>query len=154
MRFLQSVRAIGDAHGGDEMKRRIMSGVCVAAASLRTFQGLLAQGPDHDFGKFIEEQLMDHADHLFGIEHPLKKSSLGPFAGDAASALQVADHLKVSVVSTAVNPGADMIALWPDDENPTDSHYFKVDNRSPMQTAACWRTLRASRPLAPGTRTG
>ena len=97
--------------------------VCVAVAAAGVVgQQLFADGAAQDFGRFVEQELREHASELFGIERPLKQSALGPFNGDAASALQVADPLKVTVVSTAVEPNADMIAMWPDDAHPT--HLF------------------------------
>jgi secreted PhoX family phosphatase len=83
---------------------------------------LAGQGSAQDFGRFVERQLRERAPQLLGINHPLEESALGPFAGDAASAIQVADNLKVRVISTAVDPAADMIAMWPDDSRPT--HLF------------------------------
>src|SRR5262245_31635758 len=72
-----------------------------------------------DFGAFVESQLAAHSEQLFGIERPLAQSALGPYDGpDNLKAIQVAQGLKVSLVSSSVASAADQIALWPDDEHP------------------------------------
>lgn len=72
-----------------------------------------------DFGLTVQQALVEQSLELFGVFGPLKASAAGPFTGaNPAQAVKVADSLQVSVASTAVSPGADMIALWPDDENP------------------------------------
>jgi hypothetical protein len=91
----------------------------VAAAAV-----MVARADDDDFGLKVEQLLHDHAGELelLGVKKPLKQSALGPFAGPNEDALIVASSLKVTVVSNATDPLADMIALWPNDEKPT--HVF------------------------------
>jgi hypothetical protein len=103
------------------MRNRTVWASCVIAVGIAT-TGLSAQGPAQDFGRFVERELRNRAPELLGIDRPLEQSALGPFAGDAASAIEVAGNLKVRVISTAVDPAADMIAMWPNDTNPT--HLF------------------------------
>ena len=103
------------------MKNRIWT-VCAVVAAAWLGQHVVADDSAQDFGRSVEQRLRSHASALFGIAQPLEQSALGPFDGDAASALQVADSLNVSIVSTAVEPNADMIAMWPDDAHPT--HLF------------------------------
>ena len=102
--------------------RKSILGVGVLAAGLAV--GLPAatrareHGP-HDFGSFIERQLADHSEQLFGFNHPLEESALGPYDGaDNLQAIQVAPGLHVSLVSSSIASAADQIAMWPDDDNP------------------------------------
>jgi secreted PhoX family phosphatase len=99
---------------------------CLATAALTARAA--ATGPNQDFGAFIADQLRAHSEQLFGFRHPLEESALGPFDGDSTQALQVADGLKVTLVSSAVHDSADQIALWPDDDHPT--HLFVCDEES------------------------
>src|SRR5262249_12788377 len=79
-----------------------------------------AQGPKADFGLFIADQLRAHSEQLFGLRHPLSQSVPGPYDGtDNTQAIEVADGLTVSLVSSSVASAADQIALWPNDEHPT-----------------------------------
>lgn len=75
-----------------------------------------------DFGLMVERLLRAQSERLFGVKKPLEESALGPFAGSNADVLELAKGLTATVVSNATDPQADMIALWPDDENPT--HLF------------------------------
>jgi secreted PhoX family phosphatase len=78
-----------------------------------------ADHPAADFGTFVESQLREHSEQLFGIGRPLEKSALGPYDGpDNLQAIQVAPGLQVWLVSSSVASAADQIALWPDDEHP------------------------------------
>src|SRR6187397_551264 len=76
-------------------------------------------GPNRDFGLFIADQLRAHSEQLFGFSHPLRESSVGPYDGaDNTKAIEVADGLSVSLVSSSVASATDQIALWPDDDRP------------------------------------
>jgi hypothetical protein len=89
----------------------------------------LASGPNADFGAFVASQLSAHAEPLFGFRHPLAQSALGPFDGaDSTQALELADGLRATLVSSAVNFSADQIALWPDDDHPP--HLFVCDEET------------------------
>src|ERR1043165_9298056 len=56
-----------------------------------------------DFGAWVQDQLRDHSEQLFGFRHPLAKSSVGPYDGaDNTKAIEVADGLKVSLISSSV----------------------------------------------------
>ena len=69
-----------------------------------------------DFGAWVQDQLRDHSEQLFGFRRPLAKSSIGPYDGaDNTKAIEVADGLQVSLVSSSVATAADQIAFWPDD---------------------------------------
>ena len=97
------------------------AGILVAGAAAATLPVHLTADRQHrDFGSFVEAQLADHSDQLFGFKYPLEESALGPYDGaDNLKAIQVAPGLRVSLVSSSVASAADQIALWPDDDNPT-----------------------------------
>src|SRR5215475_11945997 len=93
----------------------LVAGLAVFGLTTR----MKANHPHTDFGTFVQDQLNDHSEQLFGIEHVLEKSALGPYDGpDNLQAIQVAKGLHVSLVSSSVASAADQIALWPDDDNP------------------------------------
>src|SRR5438046_6581780 len=73
-----------------------------------------------EFGLAVQRALNERSHELFGILQPLSGSALGPYNGaDSTAAIEVAQGLTVSLVSSAVQPSSDMIALWPSDEHPT-----------------------------------
>ena len=73
-----------------------------------------AQNPRSDFGSFVQDQLAAHSEQLFGFRHPLEHSALGPYTGlDNLQAIQVADGLRVSLVSSAVASAADQMRSGP-----------------------------------------
>ena len=93
----------------------LVCGLALVSMTART----LADNPHVDFGAWVQDQLSDHSEQLFGFRHPLEKSALGPYDGaDNTKAIEVADGLKVSLVSSSVASAADQIAFWPNDENP------------------------------------
>src|SRR5262245_31469504 len=106
-----------------------------------------AKNPHTDFGTFVESQLKEHSEQLFGIKRPLDESALGPFDGaDNLQAIQLASGLRASLVSTNVASATDQIALWPDDDNPkflfvcdeetTDPAVQRVDLSKPAASNA------------------
>jgi secreted PhoX family phosphatase len=114
----------------------------VAAAALGV--RARAEGPQADFGVFVDQLLRAHSEQLFGFVHPLAESSVGPYDGaDNTRAIDVAPGLHVSLVSSSVASAADQIALWPDDEHPT--HVFVCDEET--STPAVQR-VDLSRPAA------
>jgi len=106
-----------------------------------------ANHPHVDFGTFVESQLREHTEQLFGFKSPLEQSALGPYDGaDNLQAIQVASGLHVSLVSSNVASAADQIALWPDDDHPkflflcdeetTDPAVQRVDLSKPASNNA------------------
>ena len=97
-------------------------GVGVLAAGLAVVLPVAMRAHDHgphDFGSFIESQLADHSEQLFGFRRPLAESALGPYDGaDNLQAIQLAPGLRASLVSSSVASAADQIAMWPNDDNP------------------------------------
>jgi secreted PhoX family phosphatase len=90
---------------------------------------LIASNPNADFGAWVAGQLSAHAEQLFGFTHPLDESALGPYDGlDNLQAIQVADGLHLSLVSSSVASAADQIAFWPNDDHPT--HVFVCDEET------------------------
>lgn len=84
------------------------------------FEGL------RDFGLFRDHFLEQHSGKLFGVDDPLAASSGESISAAVANAdptrlVTLARGLHARVVSAAPNLGAniDMMALWPDDRNPT-----------------------------------
>src|SRR5919197_6721593 len=93
----------------------VITGLALVAMTSR----LKAGHPPVDFGTFVESQLASHSEQLFGINHPLDESALGPYDGaDNLKAIQVAPGLRVSLVSSSVASAADQIAMWPDNDHP------------------------------------
>ena len=79
-----------------------------------------------DFGSFRDHLLRAQSMKLFGVVEPLKESSRESITAAAAQAdptalVTLAKGLQARVASAAPNLAAnvDMIALWPDDRNPT-----------------------------------
>ena len=88
-----------------------------------------AKNPQVDFGAWVQDQLGAHSEQLFGFTHPLAKSAPGPYTGlDNTQAIEVADGLKVSLVSSSVASAADQIAFWPNNDHPT--HVFVCDEET------------------------
>ena len=93
----------------------VVVGLAILALPSRT----TADRRHRDFGSFVESQLADHSEQLFGFNRPLEQSALGPYDGlDNLQAIQVAPGLRASLVSSSVASAADQIAMWPDDDNP------------------------------------
>jgi hypothetical protein len=87
------------------------------------------QGPNEDFGDWVAHQLDAHSQLLFGFSHPLAESAVGPYVNpDSTKALELAQGLRVTLISSSVHHSADQIALWPNDDNPT--HLFVCDEES------------------------
>ncbi|MEM4658327.1 MAG: DUF839 domain-containing protein [Candidatus Methanosuratincola sp.] len=83
----------------------------------------VAMADPFDFGLLVEKILSTKSLEYFGILKPLPSSAFGPYTGsNNTRAIIVAKGLQVSAVSNGVHNLADMIALWPNDENPT--HLF------------------------------
>src|SRR4051794_19236269 len=98
----------------------IGASVCfLGAALVATPSRVKAEQRHQDFGSFVASQLASHSEQLFGFNHPLEKSALGPYDGpDNLQAIQLAPGLHASLVSSSVASAADQIAMWPDDDNP------------------------------------
>jgi secreted PhoX family phosphatase len=103
----------------------VITGVAVLGMATRT----MAKKERADFGAFVQSQLSEHSEGLFGFRRPLEKSALGPYDGpDNLQAIQVARGLHVSLVSSVTASATDQIALWPNDDRPT--HLFVCDEET------------------------
>jgi hypothetical protein len=104
-------------------RKHAQYGAAVVFCTVLLISGLTVASADGDFGLTVERLLNVSSARPFGIQKPLQESALGPFADpDNAQALEVAEDLAVSVVSNVTDPLSDMIALWPNDAQPT--HVF------------------------------
>src|SRR6187399_1024478 len=87
------------------------------------------QGPNEDFGDWVAHQIEAHSQILFGFSHPLESSAIGPYVNpDSTKALELAQGLTVTLISSAVHHSTDQIAMWPDDNNP--AYLFVCDEES------------------------
>src|SRR5262245_37453393 len=91
-------------------------GLATSAAAIANF----------NFGEFRDKQLDAHSVQLFGIVSPVEASSTRSLTKPEAQAdptdlVTLAKQLHARVVSAAPNlgPNIDMMALWPNDDNPT-----------------------------------
>jgi hypothetical protein len=74
-----------------------------------------------DPGRAYEDQLSAQSQALFGFGHPLDHEVKGSFDGPGDQSVELAKGLTATVVSSTVGEDADMIALWPDNDHPTDA---------------------------------
>jgi secreted PhoX family phosphatase len=79
-----------------------------------------------DFGLFRDHHMNAHSEQLFGIVEPVEASSTESIGGvlgeqDPTALVTIAKGLQARVLSARANLGAniDMMALWPNDSNPT-----------------------------------
>jgi hypothetical protein len=57
------------------------AGVLIAGMAIVLPSSTRASHGHMDFGTFVESQLAAHTEQLFGFEHPLDESALGPYDG-------------------------------------------------------------------------
>jgi Alkaline phosphatase PhoX len=77
-----------------------------------------------DFGAQRDRELAGEADDLFGVKRPVPASSTASIDAATANAdptklITLARGLRASVVTTSSGANTDMMALWPNDANPT-----------------------------------
>jgi hypothetical protein len=119
----------GDLEEEDDMKLKLAGLSCGAIAITAILAGPRVFAAPFDWGLFVQNQLKAHSWDLFGIFDPLDESALGPFTDpNSVNAIQLASPLHATLVSSAVHTSADMIAMWPDDDNPT--HLYVCDESS------------------------
>jgi secreted PhoX family phosphatase len=101
----------------------------IASVAMLTFGPRLFADQDVDWGLFVQHQMNERSEQLFGVGSPLQRSALGPYTdADSTKAIAVAAGLRVSLVSSAVHFSTDQIVLWPNDQHPT--HLFVCDESS------------------------
>ena len=70
-----------------------------------------AQNPATDFGTFVQNELREHSEQLFGISRPLAQSALGPYDGsDNLQAIQVAPVARLVTTTGVVMVSAPKIS--------------------------------------------
>jgi hypothetical protein len=100
--------------------RRVVCASLLAIVPL-SLPAMPALGGD-DAGVHNEQSLQNRSEALFGFGHPVEESANTPSStAPGNQAVEVAHGLQVRVISNTVGENADMIALWPDDANPTHS---------------------------------
>jgi secreted PhoX family phosphatase len=93
----------------------------VGVTALLTTTAFAAQ----DFGLFIQNQLRAHSNEQFGVNKPLESSSPNQVTAaqatdDPSTLFTLAGGLRARIVTKGVAaPNIDMMALWPDNRNPT-----------------------------------
>jgi hypothetical protein len=114
--------------------RKWMMTLAVAACAT----SVAAATAGFDFGLFRDGQLNAHSEQLFGIVSPVDTSSelsIGALEADAdpRKLVTLAPGLSVRVVADLPNtpPNIDMMALWPNDQNPT--HLIACNEQGPTE---------------------
>lgn len=97
--------------------RPAIAGLAIAVIAAGSVYALNASDP----GAAYESSLATQSKPLFGFGHPLDAGATGETDAPGAGGVEAAKGLTVSVASDLVGENADMIALWPDDENPTQA---------------------------------
>jgi hypothetical protein len=95
----------------------VAAGLLVAAVAAGTVYALAKSDPGADY----EHSLASQSKALFGFGHPLDTAASGEFSGPGNQAVELAGGLSATIASSTVGQVADMIALWPNDDQPTDS---------------------------------
>jgi hypothetical protein len=105
-----------------------------AVMTLATAPAALA---DNDFGQFVDQQLKAKSQKLFGVAKPLDASA-PPTSGAYRTVYQsawdqvlVAQGLKVEYLTRNAANNTDMMALWPNDAQPTHLITCIEDFRNP-----------------------
>ena len=121
--------------------------VCAAAAlsAVAVFSTPALSHSAEDVGVRVEDSLQRFSRALFGFGNPVAESANTPTntkPGDLA--VEVAGDLRVRVISSKVGENADMIALWPDDANPTHAIICNEINGTAAGAAASVQRVRLS----------
>ena len=104
-------------------QKRLIPFIAISSVVLGILIGGVHAGEQKDFGVKMEHVLNERSEHLFGIEKPVAESAVGPYTDpENTRSITAAKGLKVSIISNVTNLQADMIAFWPDNDNPT--HLF------------------------------
>jgi hypothetical protein len=98
--------------------RGVVIGVAAAALAAGSVYALSKSDP----GAGYEHSLWAQSKVIYGFGHPLEAGATnGANEAPGAAAVEAAQGLNVSVVSDLVGEDADMIALWPNDNAPTQA---------------------------------
>jgi hypothetical protein len=97
--------------------RGVILGISAAALIAGVAYGLSKSDPGQSYADLLAAQ----SQAIYGFGHPLDHEVSGGFDGPGDQAVELAKGLTAHVVSSSVGEDADMIALWPDDDAPTDA---------------------------------
>jgi hypothetical protein len=107
------------------MIRKARTSVLATTVAVLGLSAGAVTADDSDFGSFVEKQLKNRSEKLFGVEKPLEASApatSGAYRNPSQSAYDqvlVADGLKVEYLTRNAANNADMMFLWPNSEHPT-----------------------------------
>src|SRR5215510_5175413 len=121
--------------------------ICAAAAlsAVAVFSTPALSHSAEDVGVRVEDSLHRFSRALFGFGNPVTESADTPSSTKAGDlAVEVAGDLRVRVISSKVGDNADMIALWPDDTNPTHAIICNEINGTIAGAAASVQRVRLS----------
>src|SRR5262245_31592373 len=121
--------------------------ICAAAAlsAVAVFSTPALSHSAEDVGVRVEDSLHRFSRALFGFGNPVAESANTPSSTKAGDlAVEVAGDLRVRVISSKVGENADMIALWPDDANPTHAIICNEINGTVAGAAASVQRVRLS----------
>src|ERR1051325_9547760 len=121
------------------MRSRFSALTCAAGLAAASAGAVQAFG-SYDFGLFRDAQLDAHSEQLFGIVSPVPESSTDSIGATDANAdptklVTLAKGLQAHVITSVPNapPNFDMMALWPNDQNPT--HLIVANEEGSAQPA-------------------
>lgn len=118
----------------------IVVGVVVAAVAAGTTLALTGQDP----GAAYVHDLSSQSQALFGFGKPLDAGVTGTFTGPGNQAVELAKGLTARLITDHVGQNADLIALWPDDQNPTYAIVCNEINGTPAGSPATVQRVRLS----------
>lgn len=121
--------------------------ICAASAlsAVAVFSTPTVSRSAEDNGVREEDSLQRRSRALFGFGNPVAESANTPSSTKAGDlAVEVAGDLRVRVISSKVGENADMIALWPDDANPTHAIICNEINGTVAGAAASVQRVRLS----------
>jgi len=121
---------------------------CIVAAAILAL--ILTAAPSQarpsepdDPGADYERQIQHETERLFGFERPVTSSATTPSStAPGPLAVEVAKGLSARLVSDRVGENADMIALWPDDNQPTYAIICNEIDGSPAGSPATVQRVR------------
>ena len=102
-------------------------------------------GAPGDPGANYEHLLQARSQALFGFAKPVESSADTPSSTEPGDrAVEIAKGLSARIVSDSVGENADMIALWPNDENPTYAIICNEIDGTPPGSPATVQRVRLS----------
>src|SRR5262245_47809550 len=124
--------------------RRHLRVALVAAVAALIAAGTTLAITKSDPGADYYARLQKQSQQVFGFGRPLDGELQGTFDGPGDEAVELAAGLTASVVSDRVGEDADMIALWPDDANPTHAIICNEIDGAPAGSPATIQSVELS----------